>query len=170
MGALEVGEFDDFEVFSGASAIGAIRLLLGQRAVVRVGVRAKGEDVVGSNDVLSVRYGEEINRSGLLLAGLVSDENDDLADAVNGGLEDGRDLPHPIVVITPAGVEKGVDGLFGGSGGGEVRRIDGREDGSCRGCGCIGLAVGSRGNILLCGRLKGGDGKHSHGGGETEKT
>ena len=40
-------------------------------------------------------------RQGLLLAGLVADEDDHLADAVDGGLLDGLHLPDAVVVVAP---------------------------------------------------------------------
>ena len=59
------------------------------------------------------------DRRGLLLAGFVADQNDDLADAFDRSLQDGPNLPDAAVVVTPTGMEECIDGLFGGRSGGK---------------------------------------------------
>ena len=96
---------------------------------------AERNDLFADDDVLFVGRGEEGEAIGLLLAGLVADEDDDLADAVNLGLLDGLHLPHGVVVEAQVGLHEGVDDFLGGRGGGEVwpdraREIQGRPAGA----------------------------------------
>ena len=84
---------------------------------------AEGKNLVGGDDVLAVGQDEELQCLGLLFAGLVADVDDDFADALDLRLQDGLDLPHAVLVVTPALLQKFVDGFFGGRGSGEVRGI-----------------------------------------------
>ena len=72
---------------------------------------AEGKNLVAGDNVLPVREREELNSRRLLLAGFVSHVNDDLADAVDRGLQDPLYLPHAIVVVPPAGLEEGIHRL-----------------------------------------------------------
>ena len=169
MRALKVGELDDLEVFSGCTTVRAVGLLLGQGAVFRVRVNAEGEDIVGGNNMLAVSKGKEGDGGGFLLSGLISDINGNLADAIDAGFHNRGDLPDTGFVISPAGVEEAINGFFGGSGCGEVCRINGREDRGCRGCGRIWRGIRRGRDILLSGGLHGGQGERKQRSSETEK-
>ena len=84
-------------------------------------------DVVG-DEVLAVRRGVEDQRADLLLrVALLRDEDGDLADIRRGRGLDGGYLPDAVGVVSPGDVQEGFDGFTGGSSGGEVFGIDGRE-------------------------------------------
>ena len=116
MGALEVGELDQLQILGGRAAIGAVGVLLQLGAILGKGMLAKGNngELVAGDDVLAVGERKELKRGGLLLAGLVADENDHLADAFDRSLEDGLHLPDAALVVAPAGLQEGIDGFLGG--------------------------------------------------------
>ncbi len=113
MGALEIGELNQFQILGGYPAIGAIGLLLQLGAKIGKRIRPERNNLVAGDDVLAVGQGKELERGGLLFAGLVADKDDHLADAFDRGLEDGLHLPDAVIVVAPTGLEKGVDGLLG---------------------------------------------------------
>ena len=109
MGALEIGKLDQFQVLRRRAAIGPVGPLLQRGAGVSERVRAEGDNLVAGDDVLAVCHGEELQRRRLLLAGLVADENDHLADAVDGSLENSLHLPDAVFIVSPAGLQECVD-------------------------------------------------------------
>ena len=113
MGALEVGEFHDFEVFRCRTAIGSISALLKQCAVGGKGMFAEGDDLFADDDVFLIGRGEEGKAIGLLLSRLVTDENDDLAHAGDLGLLNSLNLPHRVLIKAEVGLHEGVDDILG---------------------------------------------------------
>ena len=116
MRALEVSELDEFEILGRRTAIGAVGALLEHGAVLGKGMLAEGNDPFADDDVLLIGRGEEGEAIGLLLAGLVADEDDDLADAGDLGLLDCLNLPHGVGVEAEIGLHEGVDDFLGGRG------------------------------------------------------
>jgi hypothetical protein len=123
MRALEIGEFHQFQVLRGRTAVRSIATLLQNGPILCKRIFAEGNKVVSGDDVLAVGKSEELQRRGLLLPGLVAHKDHDLAHALDRRLQNRLHLPHAPGIEAPTGGEKGVDGLFGRRRGGEIRRI-----------------------------------------------
>ena len=129
-------------------------------AIFRIGMLAKGDDVVAGNDVLAVGKDKELKRRRLLLAGLVAHVDHDFADALDRRLQDGLHLPDAGVVVAPTGLQEGVDGLFGGRRGGEVGRIGlGKHGRARRGAGAEGSCAGAAGTCCWAAACEHGQGQ-----------
>lgn len=124
--ALEVGELDELMLLAGASLPGAGSVLLEGGAGGGEGMRAEGDDGVVGDEVVAVGRDEE-GEAGDLRAALFRNEDDVLADTGRGRLEDAVDLIGTVGVVSPGGLEEGLDLSFGGLRGGEVLGIDGRQ-------------------------------------------
>src|ERR1700733_4779430 len=121
--ALEVGKLDQLQILGRGAAVGAVGVLLQLLASVSKGIVSESDDVVTADDVLAIGKIIERENLRLLFAGLVSNQNDDLAYAVSGRLENGLNLPHAVGVVAPIVLKKCVDHFLCRNGSGEIGRI-----------------------------------------------
>src|SRR5580698_6507640 len=79
MRALEICKLHQLQILCGASAVGAVGALLQLPASVGEGIHAKVDDFVSSDNVFAVGQNKKLENLRLLFAGLVADQNVDLA-------------------------------------------------------------------------------------------
>lgn len=100
VGALEVSELYEFEVFPRGSAAGSGGTLRQDAPCVGVRMVSEGQDI-GRDEVLAVRRDVEDQRGDLLRSGFLRYVDGDLADARCGRVLDGLYLPDTVCVVSP---------------------------------------------------------------------